>query len=499
MILELTENSLDNVQKELRSRIKGIISSFGMMNLINNQRKKGWTLQDIIEACKTEGYSEEMLDWVRHLWQHGISEQEFRDLVETWRKEGNLEAVAIAEQELTEDKEMLIAKEPQVAKATKAIDNSKILKDGCHQALIEARERVTRYKNYIVVSIVHTVGLKSDGTVVAKGGNERGECNTFGWHNIVAIAAGDNHTVGLKSDGTVVAVGAQGHLHGQSWDAGQTNVSSWQNIVAIAAGEEHTVGLKSDGTVVAVGAQGLSVGLRKPRNVGQLNVSSWKDVIAIAAGDKWTLALRSDGTIATAGDLSADFSSSSNVIKITCDGSYGLKSDGTVISPSYLTLEFKNIISEWKNIVDVVSTAPSRLLGLKSDGTVVSTWDSGTSDWRDIVSIAAHGYIVAGLASDGRVLTNLSDVSTSDWKNIVAIFVDSFGIIGLKSDGTIKYSVDWSDDFSDWRNIGPPSEKLIQQWQQSDTWRAQGLCGHCGNQMGGFFTKKCKSCGRAKF
>jgi len=29
-----------------------------------------------------------------------------------------------------------------------------------------------------------TIGLKSDGTVVAVGGNKKGECNVSNWHNI---------------------------------------------------------------------------------------------------------------------------------------------------------------------------------------------------------------------------------------------------------------------------------------------------------------------------
>jgi alpha-tubulin suppressor-like RCC1 family protein len=60
-----------------------------------------------------------------------------------------------------------------------------------------------------------------------------------------SVAAGSVHTVGLKSDGTVVAVGDN--------DEGQLNVGSWTDIVQVAAGGYHTVGVKSDGTVVAVG------------------------------------------------------------------------------------------------------------------------------------------------------------------------------------------------------------------------------------------------------
>ena len=54
----------------------------------------------------------------------------------------------------------------------------------------------------------YTVGLKSDGTVVACGDNKYGQCDVSEWKDIVAVAAGGLHTVGLKSDGTVVACGA---------------------------------------------------------------------------------------------------------------------------------------------------------------------------------------------------------------------------------------------------------------------------------------------------
>ena len=80
------------------------------------------------------------------------------------------------------------------------------------------------------------------------------------WRDIVAVSAGYEHTVGLKSDGTVVAMGLNGN--------GQCDVSDWRDIVAVAAGIWHTVGLKSDGTVVATGSN----------NYGQCDVSGWTDI-----------------------------------------------------------------------------------------------------------------------------------------------------------------------------------------------------------------------------
>ena len=67
------------------------------------------------------------------------------------------------------------------------------------------------------------MGLKSDGTVVATGGDSFGECGVSDWADIVAISAGDNHTVGLKSDGTVVATGDN--------DDSQCGVSDWKDIM----------------------------------------------------------------------------------------------------------------------------------------------------------------------------------------------------------------------------------------------------------------------------
>lgn len=72
---------------------------------------------------------------------------------------------------------------------------------------------------------------------------------SFVWHksiwdfkDITAVSAGDSHTVGLKSDGTVVTAGVG---FGDNID-----VKEWTDIISVSAGPYHTVGLKSDGTVV---------------------------------------------------------------------------------------------------------------------------------------------------------------------------------------------------------------------------------------------------------
>ena len=104
--------------------------------------------------------------------------------------------------------------------------------------------RVRNLQTNISAGSYHTVGLKSDGTVVATkyiGKYYGGQCYVSEWRDIVAISAGERHTVGLKSDGTVVATKYTGNME---YYYGQCDVSEWRDIVAISAGERHTVGLK---------------------------------------------------------------------------------------------------------------------------------------------------------------------------------------------------------------------------------------------------------------
>ena len=52
------------------------------------------------------------------------------------------------------------------------------------------------------------VGLKSDGTVVACGQNDQGQCDVYDWTDIIAVSVGMYHTLGLKSDGSLIGAGS---------------------------------------------------------------------------------------------------------------------------------------------------------------------------------------------------------------------------------------------------------------------------------------------------
>ncbi len=249
-------------------------------------------------------------------------------------------------------------------------------------------------RNTISAGADHAVGLKSDGTVVAKGYNAYNQCNVSEWTEIVAVSAGGKHTVGLRVDRTVVAVGDNTNS--------QCDVSSWRDIVAIGAGANHTVGLCVDGTVVAVGKN----------DYGQCNVSDWTDIVAISAGTGHTVGLRADGTVVAVGRNNYDQCSLSNwtdIVAISARGNctIGLRRDGTVIAVGY-NLEGPCNVSEWTDIV-AICTSSKHTVGLRSDGTVVVVGDNAfgqcnVSEWTDVVAIGAgDGYTVA-LRADGTVL-----------------------------------------------------------------------------------------------
>jgi Listeria/Bacterioides repeat len=229
-----------------------------------------------------------------------------------------------------------------------------------------------------------TLGLKSNGTVIATGLSLSGADQVSDWTNITMISCGLNHSVGLKADGTVVAVGSNA--------AGECDVSSWKDIKMIAAGLDFTVGLKKDGTVVSTGAN----------EHGQIDVQTWKNIEAISAGAYFIVALREDGTALAIGK--------------NCSGILN--------------------VSGWHDLASV-SASYDNIVGLEKNGTVLNTMKTDTSLFKNTKAIAASAGYVAGLNKDGTVITNNDTIDTSTWKDIIAISAASDHLVGLKSDGTV--------------------------------------------------------------
>ena len=267
----------------------------------------------------------------------------------------------------------------------------------------EAREEAPQKHNTPVPMVdagnYHSVYLRSDGTVAAKGSREKSKhanrglrCDVSGWTDIVAISA-SSHTVGVKKDGTVVATGVNTY--------GQCDIDSWRDIVAVSAGDNHTLGLRSDGTVVAKGCDDL----------GQCDVSGWRNITRIAAGP---------------------------------DNSYGLRENGTVVMAGG-NASGQGDVSGWTKI-KAISAANRYVVGLKTDGTVVTAgtsekWIDEYSNWTDIVAISAGSTHMVGLKSDGTVVAcgrnDANQCDVGNWEGIASVSAGMLFTLGMKKDGTL--------------------------------------------------------------
>ncbi len=103
---------------------------------------------------------------------------------------------------------------------------------------------------------------------------------------ISKIAANGNHSLGLKSNGTIIGLGSR--------DDGQiTPPNGLNNVIALAAGNIHSLALKNDETVIGWGSN----------NDGQTTIpEGLKEVIDITAGNFHNLALIRKRTITSSGN-----------------------------------------------------------------------------------------------------------------------------------------------------------------------------------------------------
>ena len=294
------------------------------------------------------------------------------------------------------------------------------------QRSMELWDTIAR-RDTVGVGTYHTVGLKTNGTVLAVKSGDYGQCDVDDWRNIVAIDAEDTYTVGLKSDGTVVAAGS---------DYFQEQVAEWQDIVAISTCDSTIIGLKSDGTVVVTGSE-------YARN----QVAGWQDIVDVGAGDSYAAGLRSDGTV---------------VATIFLENNPSRQVRETVA-------DIVESVSNWTDIT-TICTGSNFIVGLKANGTVVAAGANQmgqceVSGWTDIVALNAGGGCALGVKADGTVVSTGNN-EYSDWSDLVAIDRGPWHTVGLKSDGTVVATgmkMDDRCDVSGWEDIKLPNRDAGQE------------------------------------
>ena len=249
------------------------------------------------------------------------------------------------------------------------------------------------------------------------------------------IAVGDRHTVGLRSDGTVIACGDNSF--------GQCDVSSWTDIVMIAAGAKHTVGLRSDGTVVAAGDSSFS----------QSEVGAWRDIVMIACSQYDTLGLKGDGTVVTCGMHRYNVANWHDVSFI-CGGAY---SAGCLYNQGTMRSTHKTSLLGAGRLLSSLSISGACSAGVTYDGTLVSSFD-GAPEWTDLVRVTVSSTGIFGITNSGEIRSFFfrpSDALTIEAEGSATEIVSSgTHHVVLTSDGRVQCfgNNNWGQcDTSDWQ------------------------------------------------
>ena len=244
--------------------------------------------------------------------------------------------------------------------------------------------------------------------IIAWGRDDYGQVSDVPDGNeFIAIAAGKRHCLALKSDGSLVAWGYNNH--------GECNVPDGTDFTAITAGTYHSIALKSGGSIVVWGYDNLNQITDKPDG---------NDFVAVTAGDYHSLALKSDGTIVgwggwnTYGECDAPDPDPGNVYTAIAAGKYhslALQSDGVVKAWGNNNDGQTRIYDGAAGKVHKAVAAGYNYSFLLRDDDMLISWGGG--DWlepgipryhyrqpdsNDFIAIAAGTDHILGLTSDGR-------------------------------------------------------------------------------------------------
>jgi alpha-tubulin suppressor-like RCC1 family protein len=330
-----------------------------------------------------------------------------------------------------------------------------------------------RITGLVAGGVLHSVALKSDGTVWTWGCDDvgqlgLGETGAFAQavmvpaiDEVMAIATGyiGKNTLALKSDGTVWGWGAneRGQLGDGSTVDRNTPVrvgesEEFDDVVAIAMGSAHGLALKSDGTVWGWGYNEFGqLGNGSTDNeTAPVQVSGLTDMVAIACGTVHSMALKSDGTLYVWGnggyDQLGDGETGNQLTpKVILTGvtgiaayhlgSMALKSDGTVWSWGY------NVDGELGQGTTENQPMPTMISGL-SDVTAIAAGGYHGLALKNNGTVMAWGYNAgpygpAGQIGNGSTSNQPSPVQVSGLTEVVSIAGGQTHSLAVKSDGTV--------------------------------------------------------------
>lgn len=248
-----------------------------------------------------------------------------------------------------------------------------------------------------IVKIANGVGydlaLRSDGTLVAWGNNDSGQCDVpVAAEPFVDIAAGNGHGLALTESGIVYEWGAP-------WG---TPLDDPTGFTAIATLGDHSLGLKEDGSIVAWGFAWFGAEIVPEPN---------EDWVAIAASFDQSFGVKSDGSVFLWGNVTMEWPTpitDVKSIKLNFTNALVLRNDGSIVPVGSFPYE-EDLIPEPNIGFRDVDLGLAHARGIRADGTMIS-WGSGTFWATDppapnsgFLSVAAIDTHYVALREDGTV------------------------------------------------------------------------------------------------
>lgn len=307
---------------------------------------------------------------------------------------------------------------------------------------------------------VHSLAVRSDGSVWAWGDNSEGEIgdgsNTRRLHPVpvtdasgnpllgaAAVSGGWRYSLALKTDGTVRAWGyaLMGRLGNNNTGSA---VRSWRNpvtvlqvggtplsgVTQIDAGEDHAIALKSDGTTWIWGngqAGRLGDGQRNTMAyvAQRLNDSTGAAIgngVQVSAGSDHSVLVRSDGTVYAWGI-----------------NTFGQLGDGSTTERDWATLVKDASGNPFTGVARALAGEQFTVF-LKTDGTV---WTVGRNQYGQLGSGGSNAQSlvpVQVLRDDGTPLSGVTRMALFDATVVVLRSDDTVWAWGDNRDGELAFS-----------------------------------------------------------
>ena len=260
----------------------------------------------------------------------------------------------------------------------------------------------------------YSIGLMSDGTLVAAGGTAAGQACYEGveaWPLVKAIYAGLYSVAGLTPQGTVLWAGERAERGANPSYSNAGPHDSWTGIIAVVAGYNAVFGLRADGTIVyETWSSNAALDLAE--------IASWQGVVAIAAGRQYFVAVLADGTVRLTGLLLGwhpDVSWLADIVAVRSGGDHFVvqRSDGVLIGIGDNQFGQCSNLTMWGSVVGF-SAGYNTTSAVLADGSVIATGDNNygqcdTENWTGAVAVAGGHFHTLGLRADGTVMAATTD------------------------------------------------------------------------------------------